>query len=214
MEMRFYRFITLVMIQWLSLLQAEAITLHVVDQHGRSVEGAVVEFTGEQKTQKNNTLAIMDQVNKQFNPELLIVKLGDKVTFPNSDEIRHHVYSFSPAKIFELKLYKGKHGTPLVMDTAGVVILGCNIHDSMVGYIYVTPTTAMKTNTQGKLNFTPLEHHPITLWHPNQALELHTVTPIAMPSSHDNWQVTLNTQLPAPRDTFSERFKSNATVSP
>ncbi len=52
----------------------------------------------------------------------------------------HHVYSFSEAKTFELALYKGNAHPPLVFDRPGVVVLGCNIHDSMLGYILVVDT--------------------------------------------------------------------------
>ena len=86
---------------------------------------------------KKLPVAVMDQVNKQFLPELLIVQQGQLVNFPNSDNIRHNVYSFSSAKSFQLKLYSGQPKEPIIFDTQGVVVLGCNIHDSMVGYIYV-----------------------------------------------------------------------------
>ena len=66
------------------------------------------------------------------------MRSGTSVAFPNSDNIRHHVYSFSLAKRFELRLYQGTQSAPVVFDSPGVVVLGCNIHDWMVGYIYVT----------------------------------------------------------------------------
>ena len=62
------------------------------------------------------------------------------MTFPNKDNIRHHVYSFSPARPFELKLYSGRPANPVVFDHAGLVTLGCNIHDVMLGYVLVVDT--------------------------------------------------------------------------
>ena len=84
--------------------------------------------------------AIMDQQGQQFVPHILIVETGTEVLFPNSDPISHHVYSFSEPKTFELGLYKGNVYPPLVFDRPGVVVLGCNIHDGMLGYILVVDT--------------------------------------------------------------------------
>jgi hypothetical protein len=92
----------------------------------------------------------MDQQNHQFVPHLLVVRTGTAVTFPNSDSVSHHVYSFSPPKPFELGLYKGNVYPPVVFDKPGIVVVGCNIHDGMLGYIRVvdTPDFAV-TNEQG-----------------------------------------------------------------
>ena len=82
----------------------------------------------------------MTQQNRQFAPRALVVQAGTSVHFPNLDTVRHHVYSFSPAKPFELKLYAGTPSAPVVFDKAGVVVLGCNIHDRMSGWIVVVDT--------------------------------------------------------------------------
>src|SRR5882757_8652807 len=82
--------------------------------------------------------AILDQINKEFVPEVLVVRVGTSVLFPNSDSVAHQVYSFSPAKKFALPLYRGRPYPPVVFDKAGTVTLGCNIHDQMVGYIVVS----------------------------------------------------------------------------
>jgi plastocyanin len=84
--------------------------------------------------------AIMDQKALRFAPHVLVVQSGTSVTFPNSDDVSHHVYSFSDSKSFELPLYKGDKYPPVVFDQAGIVVLGCNIHDSMLGYIVVVDT--------------------------------------------------------------------------
>jgi hypothetical protein len=92
----------------------------------------------------------MDQQNHQFSPHMLVVQAGTEVTFPNSDNVSHHVYSFSPTKTFELGLYKGNVYPPVTFDEPGIVVLGCNIHDGMLGYIRVvdTPHFAV-TNAEG-----------------------------------------------------------------
>ena len=81
--------------------------------------------------------AAVEQINKAFVPMVSIVQVGTMVRFPNRDEFRHHVYSFSAAKKFEIKLYAGTPASPIEFDKPGEVVMGCNIHDAMVGYIYV-----------------------------------------------------------------------------
>ena len=80
------------------------------------------------------------QEGKQFLPQVSVVSVGTAVRFPNRDTVRHHVYSFSPAKTFELKLYIGTPPTQVAFDQPGLVVLGCNIHDAMVAWMLVVPT--------------------------------------------------------------------------
>ncbi len=140
----------------------------LVDGQGKPLEGAVITLQGPTDAALPAQTAIMDQVQKQFSPSVLAVHSSTKVTFPNSDNIRHHVYSFSPAKRFELRLYEGTPSEPITFDKPGVVVLGCNIHDWMVGYIYVTddPWFA-SSDASGKVRLElPAGHYNVTLWHP------------------------------------------------
>jgi plastocyanin len=82
----------------------------------------------------------IDQVNRQFVPRVSVVQTGAAIEFPNSDNIRHAVYSFSPAKTFTLKLYAEKPANPVVFDKSGVVVLGCTIHDHMIAWVLVVDT--------------------------------------------------------------------------
>jgi plastocyanin len=111
----------------------------------------------------------MAQQNIQFDPFVLIVPVGADVVFPNLDKVRHHVYSFSPAKTFELKLY-GREETRVVhFDKPGVVQLGCNIHDNMIAFIVVVDTPyAAKTDAQGlaTLRDVPAGAQTVSLWRP------------------------------------------------
>jgi len=84
--------------------------------------------------------ATMDQVGLAFVPHVLAVSVGTVVDFPNSDQVRHSIYSFSAAKQFEIKLYRGFEAPPITFDEPGLVVLGCNIHDHMLGFIYVLDT--------------------------------------------------------------------------
>jgi len=113
---------------------------------------------------------VMDQVNRSFAPELLVIPVGSTVSFPNSDSVSHQIYSFSPAKRFQLPLYRGKPYPPVHFDQAGVVALGCNIHDSMRGYLMVTdaPWYGL-TNTDGDWTADlPRGRYRIAVWHPRQ----------------------------------------------
>lgn len=117
-------------------VRADQISFRVQTPTGAPVPHAVI--SAGPLIDAENVDATMDQVDKKFAPYVLPVSVGTEVNFPNSDQIRHHVYSFSKAKPFELRLYSGVPDSPIVFDKAGIVVLGCNIHDNMVGYIYIS----------------------------------------------------------------------------
>ena len=111
----------------------------------------------------------MAQHEMQFEPFVLIVPVGAKVAFPNLDPFRHHVYSFSPAKTFELKLYSRDETRSVTFEKAGVVGIGCNIHDDMSAFIRVVDTPyAGKSAANGTLTLRDLPPGPatVTIWHP------------------------------------------------
>ncbi|HEY3949649.1 methylamine utilization protein [Phenylobacterium sp.] len=126
--------------------------------------------------------AVMTQQNISFNPYVLIVPVGSTVAFPNKDKVRHHVYSFSSAKKFELKLYGQQEERTVTFDKAGIVPLGCNIHDSMIGYIFVADTPfAAKTNAAGiaELHGLPGNAGTLTVWHPDMKAKAPINQPLA-----------------------------------
>ena len=111
----------------------------------------------------------MAQRNIAFDPHVLIVPVGATVTFPNKDKVRHHVYSFSRVKSFNLKLYGAGEVPSVVFDKPGVVALGCNIHDSMSGFLLVVDTPfAMQTDANGHVSISglPAGAATVRLWHP------------------------------------------------
>lgn len=113
---------------------------------------------------------VMTQQNIAFNPYVLIVPVGAEVAFPNRDKVRHHVYSFSPARKFELKLYGEQQERTVTFDKAGVIPLGCNIHDQMIGYIYVTDSPySAKTAATGEavIHGLPSGAATMRVWHPD-----------------------------------------------
>jgi plastocyanin len=108
------------------------------------------------------------QRDKAFVPAVSVVTVGTAVAFPNRDTVRHHVYSFSPAKRFEIKLYVGTPAAPVVFDRPGVAVLGCNIHDQMAAWIVIleTPWFA-RTDARGRASLpdVPPGRHQLRTWH-------------------------------------------------
>ncbi len=143
----------------------------VVDGGGEPLSDAVVvayPANGRLEAAKPGT-TVEDQIDKEFVPYVQAIRVGTYVRFPNKDNIRHHVYSFSPAKKFELPLYSGTPAIPVLFDKAGVVKLGCNIHDWMIGYLYVTDAPFFgKTAAQGRIGLKdlPAGTYRIRVWHP------------------------------------------------
>jgi plastocyanin len=112
--------------------------------------------------------AVLDQKNRTFVPHVLPVQTGTAVSFPNSDNVRHQVYSFSPAKKFQLPLYAGTPAAPVVFDKPGVVTLGCNIHDRMSAYVVVVDTPYFATTRSGRAELAnlPEGRYVVRAWYP------------------------------------------------
>ena len=147
--------------------------LTFVDLQGQPVRDAVLVLEGAEATAPESEPgeAIVDQVDLEFVPRVAVVRTGTRVRFPNSDDTRHHVYSFSPAKTFELQLYQSNEAPPVEFDQAGLVVLGCNIHDSMRGYIYVVDSQIYGvSDAEGRITLPAYNEGSadrVTLWHPD-----------------------------------------------
>jgi plastocyanin len=149
---------------------AAAVNVRVSDQSGKSLANAVVmlePMAGKLPVAPMSGVEI-SQIKRRFSPPISVVTVGTPVSFPNLDSVRHHVYSFSPAKQFELKLYAGVPARPVVFDKAGVAVIGCNIHDSMVAWVVVvdTPLHAMsETGGRAHLASVPAGLYQLRVWH-------------------------------------------------
>jgi plastocyanin len=150
---------------------AATIEVRVQDARGKGVKDAVVYAVPDGRTLPlAKRTAVMDQKNRMFIPHVLPVQTGTAVQFPNSDDVRHHVYSFSPAKPFQLPLYKGTPANPEVFDRAGVVTLGCNIHDQMSAFIVVVDTPYFeKTPASGQATLRDVVdgRYTVHVWYPD-----------------------------------------------
>jgi plastocyanin len=128
-------------------------SVQVLDSAKRPLQDAAVyavPLSGQITPKSNGRRAEIEQRGRKFMPLVSVVQAGTEVSFPNNDTVRHHVYSFSPAKNFELKLYAGVPANPVNFDKPGTVVLGCNIHDKMVAYIQIVDTPWLgKTDADG-----------------------------------------------------------------
>lgn len=152
--------------------QSATVAYRTVDPSGRALDGVVIALL---PASRANLPAPrpgrIEQVRKSFMPQVSAVQVGAAIEFPNNDTVRHHVYSFSPAKVFELKLYSGKPEKPVVFDKAGLVVLGCNIHDQMVAYVSVvdTPWFAVSGNDgAAQIRDVPPGDYQVQVWHPRR----------------------------------------------
>lgn len=119
-------------------LSAGEITISVFDNAQKPVPNVVVILPDLKSAGLHKQQQVIDQIDVQFSPQLVVIEAGSKVTFPNSDKTRHHIYSFSPAKVFELPLYASSEVEIVTFDKPGIVHLGCNIHDQMHATLVVS----------------------------------------------------------------------------
>jgi len=155
--------------------QAGSLEVHVSTPAGKPVEDAAVVLEPTAAVPPLHAApASIAQKDRDFVPYLTIVRTGTAIDFPNRDPLKHHVYSFSSAKRFEIKLYAGKPAQPVIFDKPGEVALGCNIHDWMEAYVLVVNTPYFaKTSLQGRalVADVPPGRYRLRFWHPRQKSE-------------------------------------------
>ena len=153
---------------------AAAIAVQVHDSRGKPLADVVVSAAPDDNAAVPQTLkaAEIEQRGLKFLPLVSVIQTGSKISFPNFDKVKHHIYSFSPAKKFDQKLYSGVAAAPQVFDKAGTVVLGCNIHDGMVAYIRVVDTPFFaKTDAAGvaRIDLPAGGRYTLSSWHFNMA---------------------------------------------
>lgn len=155
----------------LAAARAAPVSVTVTGPDGKPLANAVVtiDATGVATPAPRGSY-VMAQHNIAFDPHVLIVPVGATVRFPNQDKVRHHVYSFSAARKFELKLYGRDETKTVTFDKPGVVALGCNIHDVMSGFVFVTaaPFAAVSDGAgHVTINGVPPGRATLSVWHPS-----------------------------------------------
>jgi plastocyanin len=177
----------------------------VKDQHGAPLQDAVVVAlpVGSAQTPLPVKAAreAVGQIDMEFVPYVKALTVGTPVFFPNNDSVRHHVYSFSPVKTFELPLYVGTPTSPVVFDRPGIVTIGCNIHDWMIGYLYVAETPYLATTgKKGTVNLAnvPAGSYAVRVWHPRMTgTEESTSRSVTVERTEVNvaWQLAVGPEL-------------------
>ncbi len=173
---------------------AGAVSVSIKSTTGAAAQDAVVVFDPLDATPPPaHPTATIDQIHKTFVPRVTVLRTGTAVSFPNSDQIHHQVYSFSPPKNFQIDLYARAPQSAVVFDKPGLVVLGCNIHDQMLAFVIVVDTPYFaKTTAAGTAELDlPPGRYSLRLWHPGltQAVPprqiLVTAAPLMLPVSLD-----------------------------
>jgi hypothetical protein len=158
--------------------RAGEVAVHVLDQKGEPVAGAVVALTPEgpvpvsAKPQGPPDNAVLDQNHETFLPLVTLLRQGGQLTVRNSDTTRHHVYSFSPIKQFQFVLDPGDQAPPVIFDKPGLAAIGCNIHDRMIAYVYAAASPfAALSDAAGAVRFADVPEgvSQLEIWHPSLA---------------------------------------------
>jgi plastocyanin len=210
--MRMAVLVAMVLAGWISTTATAAeLRVQVGDDRGKPVSDAVVRVlptdaaaTTEHVAPMASRTLVIDQRNEQFIPYVLVFRPGDRVVFRNSDTTRHHVYSFSPTKTFEMVVNPGESTPPLPLDRAGIVAVGCNIHDHMRTWLFVSDTPRIAvTGSNGIALFDGLAagRYRVVVWHPQlrpRQPEVASDLTLANDTSNENLPVHLSL-LPDPR---------------
>lgn len=172
------------------------VVVQVTGSNGKPVANTVVTISGpaEQTTLQPERFQIA-QKDLEFDPFVLVIPKGAEVAFPNLDETRHHVYSFSKAGPFEIKLFGSGETRSVVFDKAGIIAIGCNIHDMMTAFIKVVDDPWMGiTDEDGRLMLSDIDagNRTLTAWHPHQKGSQNAVTSEAISVSESG---TLNVEI-------------------
>ena len=159
----------------LTAARAAALNINVGDTDGKPLPDAValLETANGKAPVKPMADVEISQAKRRFNPRVTLVTVGTRVTFPNFDTVRHHVYSFSPIKTFELKLYAGVPNAPVTFDKPGFAVLGCNIHDTMAAWVVVADSPwSARTGANGlaRIDNIPPGNYRLRVWHPGLPL--------------------------------------------
>ena len=181
----------------------------VLDQNQQPLSLAVVSVNGV-ATSADPSTAVMDQVDRLFVPYVLAIPQNTRVKFPNSDNIRHQVYSFSEARPFELPLYSNREAPEINFDKSGIAVLGCNIHDHMQAYIYVSPHDLSRTtDATGRVNM-PRGDSQLHVWYPSLANTITDETVVTVAAGETKVTVVLPVQTqqqqPPPMSALQQRF--------
>lgn len=151
---------------------AADVNLSFTDGDGAHVQDVVATLSasnGQNEPVPAPVEVVVNQYRQSFDPLVTTVPVNSGVRFRNSDSFAHHVYSFSKAKAFEHRQPTRGVSDPEVLDKPGLIALGCNIHDHMLAYIYVSDTPFYGLSDKDgavQLQDVPDGDYVLTIWHP------------------------------------------------
>ncbi|MDZ7827387.1 MAG: methylamine utilization protein [Gammaproteobacteria bacterium] len=197
------RLIPLLVLAWSATCTGADLRVQVTDGEGKPLADAVatLESPGDPvaETDPARGRAVLAQRGHRFVPFVLPIRRGTVVEFPNHDDTRHHVYSFSPARTFEIELYRGDPEKTITFDTSGVVAVGCNIHDYMQAFIFVTDASRFgRSGDDGLVVFEDVGsgERVVKVWHPWQQAE---TQPRTLAAETTELTLVVDLDLPPPR---------------
>jgi len=112
--------------------------------------------------------AQLNQHNRSFEPEIVVVPVGSTVSFPNSDPIFHNVFSLSKPKSFDLGYYPEGQTRKVTFDKPGVIQVFCHLHSNMTAAIVVSPnewSTRPRDDGTFSLDSVPPGKYQLVVWH-------------------------------------------------
>ena len=182
---------------------AQGLRVLLTDADGNTLENAVIELllpADLQSSYQAELTDVVDQRDKEFVPTVTVVPVGSEINFPNSDDILHHVYSFSTAKTFNIPLYGQGQNDDFVetFPVSGIVEIGCNIHDWMLAYIYVAESSlyAMSgADGVAEMSGLPSGEFSLRVWHPRAAASLEELTQTVTLSSATTTSLSVSLEL-------------------
>lgn len=182
--------------------QAADLTVVIRDSNGRPVQDAVVIADASGRAVPPPGRFVINQKDMEFVPRVLVIPVGSTIEFGNLDPFRHHVYSFSPAKKFELRLFGQGERRPVRFERPGLVSIGCNIHDAMQAFIQVVDTPfAGKSDQAGRVTLRglPAQVSQVRVYHPLLRAPGNQMTLAVDASANSTVPVTVRLRRPAPR---------------
>ena len=177
---------------------AAMLDITVVDAKGKPARDAVIAITPENSKISSHapSSGVIDQRRETYLPRVTILRVGGSLVFTNSDTTMHQVYSFSAIKQFQFETDKGQTSKPVIFDKAGIAAIGCNIHDNMVAYVFVSDAPfAVLTDAKGhtRIGDLPVGSYRARVWHPNLTAGK---TPASVPVSITEKNGSLSLTLP------------------
>jgi plastocyanin len=145
----------------------------------------VIYLEGEHAAKPLN--ASLEQKNRRFIPDTLVIPAGSTVSFPNHDPIFHNVFSLSRLSSFDLGNYPKDQTRSVSFSKPGIIFVGCHLHPNMGAVIVVSPNQwSVKADPDGRFTLpaVPPGNYTIVAWHktagffrqPIRILENHPAT--------------------------------------